>query len=136
MKLQFGLLADHATLSVGGKLILVGVFDNVMIREKTEPVPIPTCDMVLRIEAHVTEGSDHTLRIHLVTEDGDAVIKPIEAPLKFQMEAPGRPMIAGFIMKFQDLKVPHLGDYSFDILVDGHHLGGVPMYVLPVPGEE
>ena len=131
MELRFGLLADYAGEGRAGKLLMVGVFDTVYNQQGTNPVQIPPCYLVAAIDAHVTEGSEHRLDVHLTNEDGGAVIPPTAMPIKFASQGPGRPLRANVVLGMFGLMVPSEGTYAFNLLIQGRHLGDVPLYVRP-----
>lgn len=131
MDLRFGLLADYAGEGKASKLLMVGVFDTVYNQGGSRPIQVPPCYLVLMIDAHVTEGSDHTLELHLTNEDGADVFPPTSMPIKFSLQGPGRPLRAQVVIALFGLVVPDEGDYAFNVLIMRQHLGDVPLYVRP-----
>lgn len=132
MELKYGVLADYAGAGAGGKVILVGIFDTVFNLQNVNPVPLPAFFVFAAIEAHVTEGTEHSAVIHLTTGDGNDLPTPIrvELPFKFVPRGRGRKMLGNlFIGIPPGLLLPGNGSYEFNILMDGRHIGSIPLYV-------
>lgn len=55
MDLKFALLADHATLTRDGKLVIVGDFDAITAPKL--PATHPQFFVVVRFQASITEGT-------------------------------------------------------------------------------
>jgi len=131
LELSLAVLADAANVSLEGKLNILGEFS--VIWGPTLPLVWPAMQLVLRLEATAGEGPRHTLGIRVLTEDGQLVVPPVDVPADFG--APfraGLPHRGNFIMGIAGAAFPRFGAYSFEILVDGHNVGSVPLYVLPI----
>ena len=132
MVFKYGLLADYAGEAASHKAMIIGIFDVVYDVLGQRPIPIPQCYLVASFDAHVTEGSVHRLEIRFTNADGSDVIPPLRMDeFRFQSSGPGRPLRGNLIAAMNGLRVPELGDYSFHLLMDGHHMGMVPLYVVP-----
>jgi hypothetical protein len=90
----------------------------------------------VRRAAHPTEAGDHTLRLHLNDEDGQDVVPPLQG--EFPTGDPpflGVPIrTAPLILQMHGVRFEHPGHYSFELLVDGHHLRSLALHV--VAGED
>lgn len=117
MRLKFALLADYAAMMEHGKLLLVGEFENVW--SPVVPFQRGPFYLVGRFEAHVSEGTEHTLRIGMYDADGKevAILLP-DAPLRFTPGGPGLPLRAQFIAQLAP-QFPAYGEYGLHITVDG-----------------
>jgi hypothetical protein len=132
MKQRFAFLADYAGLGNQGKLIIVGTFDTVHDRQGIRPIPVPPCYLIASFEASIVEGTQHSFQVALNDEDGQPVLdQPVSIPLPFRPQGPGRPFVANAIVHSPDLSVPELGEYRFDLRIDGAHIGDVPLFVTP-----
>jgi hypothetical protein len=132
MELKFGVLADYAGQGAAGKVILVGIFDTIFDALRVVPIPMPQFFLFAAMEAHVTEGTDHTAVVHLTTADGADLPNPIrlELPFKFGARGRGRKMVGNLVIAVPPgLGLPARGAYEFSILLDGHHVGSIPLYV-------
>lgn len=136
MNLKFGVLADYAGQGAAGKTILVGIFDTLFNPQHLESFQSPPFFLFAAIEAHVTEGTEHRAVIHFTTGDGGDLPVPVRLELPFTLAArgPGRNLAGNLILGLQGLPLPGNGSYEFNVLVDGRHVGSVPLYVTdPVP---
>jgi hypothetical protein len=131
MKLRFGVLADYAGQGAANKAILVGIFDTLFNTQNLPLLNAPPFFLFAAIEAHVTEGTEHKATIHLTTGDGRDLPVPLrlEVPFKFAARGPGRAMEGNLVFGMNGLPLPGNGSYEFNILIDGHHLGAIPLYV-------
>jgi len=131
MQLKFAHLADYVGVDAAGKLTIVGQFGLVYDQLKARPIPFPPFYIVAVFQAHVTEGTDHQVRIHLVNSDGGPVLPPFEGQLKFAPSGKGKPLQANLIVGFgPGLTVPDLGDYEFRFVVDGRDVGELSVSVV------
>ncbi len=120
MELRFALLADAANVSQEGKLNICGEF-NVIHSNAEPPIAWPHCVLVVRVEASISEGTQHTFRLGIFDEDGGAML-PVspEIPLKFSSQGPGLPLRGQVLMNFGNLAFPRFGTFEFHVLIDGH----------------
>jgi len=117
MKLEFAFFADAATTDSGGKLNVLGIFNNV--NAHAYPCTHPRMCFVAKISSHRSEYGKHDLTITIVDEDGQDVHKQIQGLVEFHSQAPD----AQIIMDFNHFTIPRPGVYSVDIAVDKHYLG-------------
>ncbi len=128
MELKLALICDSANVSQEGKLNILGEFNTIWGQHA--PIKWPMLTLVARFEAHAVEGSGHTLAIDITDADGHSILdRRIEAQLTFSQTAPGRPLRANILAGFRDLAFPKFGDYEFHMLVDGHSMGTVVIYI-------
>ena len=128
--MNLAVLCDAANVSREGKLNVLGEFDS--IHASTFPLTYPTMVLVVRLEAHPTEAGDHTLRLHLNDEDGQDVVPPLQG--EFPTGDPpflGVPIrTAPLILQMHGVRFEQPGHYSFELLVDGHHLRSLALHVV------
>lgn len=127
MELKFALLCDAANESKQGKTNIFGEFDTIWAQ--TFPMKWPRMVLVARFEAHVSEGIDHGVQLRLQNADGRDVI-PATPVMQMRFAShvdAGRPARGQLIANMDLVQFPAPGDYSINILVDGHHLGSVPI---------
>lgn len=129
MELRFAMVADHVTETREGKLVIVGEFDVIWSSEI--PAQFGPFYLVLRLEARVSEGANHRVRIGLFDSDGKEII-PMSPDLgvQFGSMGPGYPLRAQMIFHFPFAHFPAYGDYEFHVLVDDRFLGAIPLRVL------
>jgi hypothetical protein len=135
MEFHFGHLADYAGPGQHNKLTIVGIFDVAYDHDPSvRPIPLPQAFLVAAIDASVAHGSVHSVEIRFTDIDNEPVGPTIElVDVPFQARGPGRPLRAQLIAQLQGLSVPDVGDYEFQIWVDGERVGDIPLYVVPNP---
>jgi hypothetical protein len=126
MELDFGLLADAATVDASGKLNVLGVFDRIQTREF--PARHARVALVVRFSAGLPEAGSHQVEIRLRGPSGQEVLR-----------LDGRMDLAGGQREVEEgIKVPHVlnldgitfpepGMYFFDIACDGRSLMSIPL---------
>ena len=80
--------------------------------------------LVVRLEAHPTEAGEHALKLHLVDEDGGDCVPPLQGGFPTgDPPFPGVPIrTAPLILQMHGVRFDKPGHYSFELLVDNHHL--------------
>ena len=88
--------------------------------------------LVVRLEAHPTEAGEHSLKLHLVDEDGGDCVPPLQGAFATgDPPFPGVPIrTAPLILQMHGVRFDTPGHYSFELLVDNHHLRSLPLHVL------
>jgi hypothetical protein len=130
MNVNLAVLCDAANVSREGKLNILGEFDS--IGAATFPLTYPTMVLVVRLEAHPTEAGVHHLKLHLFDEDGHDVVPPLQGDFPT-----GSPSFLGamirtppLILQMHGVCFNGPGHYSFELLVDNHHLRSLPLHIL------
>ena len=136
MHVNLAVLCDAANVSREGKLNILGEFDS--IHASSFPLTYPTMVLVVRMEAHPTEVGDHRLKLQLIDADGQDVVPPLEGEFTTgRPPFPGVPVrTAPIILQMHGVRFDHPGHYSFELLVDGHHLRSLPLHFLAGLDEE
>lgn len=130
MNVNLLVLCDAANVSREGKLNILGEFDS--IHASTFPLTYPTMVLVVRLEAHPTEAGDHQMKLQLFDSDGADVVPPLQG--EFPTGDPPFPGVgirtAPLILQMHGVRFDKPGHYSFELLVDNHHLRSLPLHVL------
>ncbi len=131
MKVELFVICDAAT-DYHGKLNVLGTFDSLW--SKQVPVVHPLSAVALRLRFLKIEEGEHKVKISIVAEDGEAVIKPVEASVNVQLgNTPLASLATNMILNLQGLKFSAFGEYSIDLAVDGRHESSLPLYVNQLP---
>lgn len=130
MEIDLAVLADAANVSQEGKLNILGVFDTIWARQF--PFRHAAMVFVLRVRADFTEQGSHRLEVRLIDADGAQLFRA-EGPLQVPPGAPGRPIKPHVIMGLSGITFQKPGDFSFEVMVDDHHMRSVPLYVIQAP---
>ncbi len=127
MNVELFVLCDAAT-DYQGKLNILGTFDA--IRAKETPVVYPLCTVALRMRFLKTEEGEHKIRISIADEDGNLIIKPVEANINVQSNSTQLTSIAtNIVLNLQRLQFPKYGEYLIDLAIDGRHEASLPLYI-------
>lgn len=130
MEVDLAVIADAANVSQEGKLNILGVFDTIWTREF--PFRHAAMVFVVRMRADFTEQGAHRMEVRLMDADGGQLFKA-EGPMQVPGGVPGRPLKPHVIMGLGGISFQKPGDYSFEVIVDGHHMKSVPLYVMDTP---
>jgi hypothetical protein len=133
VNVNLAVLCDAANVSREGKLNILGEFDSIHVA--TFPLIYPTMVLVVRLEAHPTEAGEHSLKLHLVDEDGGDCVPPLQGGFATgDPPFPGVPIrTAPLILQMHGVRFDKPGHYAFELLVDNHHLRSLPLHVLADP---
>lgn len=130
MRVNLAVLCDAANVSRDGKLNILGEFDS--IHAAPFPLTYPTMVLVVRFEAHMTEAGDHKLKLHLLDADGADVVPPLEGAFATETaDKPGKlARTSPLILQMHGVRFEAPGPYSFELLVDGHHLRTIDLLLV------
>jgi hypothetical protein len=116
MHIDFAVLADYALIDQHGKLSVLGMFQNVWV--PAFPAVHPRTHLVLRVRGSRTEVGNHKIAIRFVDEHGVEHLAG-EGTVEFGEPPAGVTQLeAGAVLVF-DVPLPHPGNYSFEIAIDG-----------------
>ena len=130
MEVEIFTLCDAATESQG-KLSILGTFDTIFANRV--PAIHPQCAVVVRLRFSRIETGDHTFVLHLVDEDGNAVIPPLQGKLGVNFKLNDHFATANMILNIQNLKLEKYGEYSLDLAVNGRELASLPLLLRQPP---
>jgi hypothetical protein len=127
MNVELFVLCDAAT-EYQGKLNILGTFDAIW--SKTVPFVHPLCAVALRLRFLENEAGTHKIKIKIIDEDRNQIIKPLETSGNVQFRESGLSTAAvNMILNLQGLKFPYFGEYSIDLEVDEGHESSLPLYI-------
>ena len=128
MEIDFGFLADAATVDSAGKLNVLGIFDRIQAAEF--PARHGRVSLVLRFSAGVEDLGSRQIEIRLRGPRGQEIIR-----LDGRMElAAGRESAEDrirvpHILNLDGIAFPEAGRYFFDIAADGEPLLSIPLHL-------
>jgi len=134
--MQFAIIAKGAAGPPDGFLyILGGGINSFWVGD------VPTMfkgSLVIRLLADRSEvGRSQTLDVQIEDAEGDSILStPIHVDVTPQMPPhlpPGWPIAVNLNVDLTGLRLPRLGQYSIELLVNGHHLGSEPFQVIRGP---
>ena len=130
MNIEAFVLCDAATDSQG-KLNILGAFDTIFLQ--SVPAVHPHCSVAARLRWERIEGEDHKIAIHVMNQDGKAVIPPLEGNIKVGFPQNESTAITNLILNIQGLQLESFSEHSVDLVIDSKHEASLPLYVKPVP---
>jgi len=128
IKVTLALLADYASVAFGGKLNIMGIFDN-LVTEGT-PVVLPHIYLVIRIEGDIGETEKRfDAAIHLIDEDGKTLLS-LPGFLVLSPPPTGKSITKhDQIFPLYNLKLDNFGNYEFKIFINNELRASVPLSV-------
>jgi len=132
LEVNFAFLCDYADQS-GGKISAIGAgFDT--IYAGNVPARHPLFFSVISIKFSTTEVGPKRVGMHLIDEDGNNIVPPLDTTINVGPPAPG------FLYRNQQIALamhgvtfPRYGDYAVSWLVGGQEIKTVPLRVAPPP---
>lgn len=126
MQVEILTLCDAAA-DYQGRLSLLGAFDT--ITAASFPATHPHCHIALRIRFNRIEDGSHSIRIHVVDDDGSLIMPNLEGQVgvEFMDDTPSASV--NFILGIQGLPLAKPGTYAVNLAVDGKQEATVPLYV-------
>jgi hypothetical protein len=126
MRLELFSLCDFAA-DYGGKLSVVGVFDNIFARQM--PAVHQHCCLALKIRFDKIEEGQKRVRLTISDDDGKPILPAMEIPINVVMPADARTNAIQVVANIGGLKLERFGEYSIDFALDGRHEGSIPLFV-------
>jgi hypothetical protein len=132
MQIRFAFLCDYAQESGNGKISALGIgIDSFHIADLSQPVP--SFCLVVNIEANRSEAGQKYMEIHLMDSDVNSITEPLHGEISLQGPPAGMKIKAGIVIYYNGVIFPEYGAYLLSIVVDGHELTSLPIYVAPAP---
>jgi len=127
MDLDFAVIADYASNTNDGKLVIGGIFDTIWVNEF--PAIQPFMTVVLRIRAHPGEEGGHEVRVRLVDPDGRDVITSLDAPIMFAELDPIDGGTAQMVLQLVGVELASEGRHAVDVFLDGRFERSVALFI-------
>jgi hypothetical protein len=131
MNVQIITLCDAANTDSGGKLNILGAFDQIFAQK--EPLMHPSCCLVVKIRFDKIEEGTKTIKIMFVDHDGKQVFPPIEGNVEVKIPDDHGSGTVQLVVIVQQLQLPHFGEYQIDVALDGLVVGSIPLFARPFP---
>src|SRR6266487_5553259 len=125
MDVEILTLCDAAT-EHAGKMNIIGVFDQV--NATNAPVTAPPCSIAVRMRFMALEAGNKAIRLAIVDADGREVIPSLNANISVQVPPNAQSATAQILLGIQQLRLPHFGEYSIVLLVDGREEKSIPLF--------
>ena len=132
MEVNFAFLCDYADQSAG-KMAAIGIGFDTIYAIKV-PAMHPLFYSVISIKFSAPEAAPKQISMHLIDEDGNNVVPPLDTTINVGPPPPG------FLYRNQRIALalhgvtfPRYGDYTVSWLVGGQEIKTVPLKVAPPP---
>jgi hypothetical protein len=131
MKVEIFTLCDAATADAGGKLNILGSFDHLWSR--SVPMKYPICALAAKVRFERGEEGQKRLTISFIDADGKSVMPTLNFPINVQMPLNESSATLPISMIIQQLNLPHFGEYSIGLAIDGRQEATIPLFVREAP---
>lgn len=134
MRIDLAVMADYASVTQDGKLVIAGVFTRIVALRM--PWQHPMMSLVFRVDVHAGEPRDHEVRVTCIDPDGKEILPPIQQHITVGPETEATESSANLIFAAGGVSFQRSGRYSFEVFVDGEHAREVPFEVVVIPQAE
>jgi hypothetical protein len=110
-----------------GRLNILGVFDTIFA--SSLPAVHPQCSVALRMRFTKVEEGKHNLALHIVDNDGNMVIPPLNGEFGIQLAGTDRSGAINLVLNLQGLSFNAYGEYAVNLAIDGRELGSLRFWV-------
>jgi len=129
MKVEIFTLCSFANVE-NGRLNILGTIDAVNAHQI--PAIIPMCALAMKMRFDKIEEGTKKIRMSFIDADGKSVMPTLEAAMQFRINPEMTTASVPFVMIIQQLKLPHFGEYSIDLAIDGRQEASIPLFVRQV----
>lgn len=129
-KLNFVHLCDYASPGEGGKLNVLGIFENIF--SHTNNFIHPQLYIVTNVSIKKSGNLKQIIKI-VRERDSAEIIKSLEFNISIQSIPDSKEAKIGFIGQFNSIKFEEFGNYVVQIFIDSEKLGEVKLSVSQIP---
>lgn len=127
MRVNLSVIADYASVTQEGKLVIAGIFD--VLNAQQMPWVQPSMTLVFTINLSAEEEGQHQVSVRAIDPDGQEFLPLLQAP----MEATNVDFLDGaslnFILTLNETRLIKYGRHRFDIFVDDQFVQAIPFTV-------
>lgn len=132
MRVDIAAVADYASVTQEGKLVIGGAFDRIVAMQL--PWRHPTMSLVLRVGLEPDDPREFTIAAHCMDADGHPVVPPMEQRVQLPLDAGSYGPSANLLFTMNGVQFAEAGRYAFEVFADGAHVATVPFEVVVTPG--
>ena len=132
MNIQVAVLCDSA-IEYQNRLCILGTFDT--IRTHQLPATKPQFSIALQILWSKIEGGAHTIKTRFMDEDGNPIMKAVNASVKITIPPTSSFVTTNHILNIQQLKFTKAGNYLIVIDIDVDMKTEIQLQVLQIEGK-
>jgi Family of unknown function (DUF6941) len=127
MKVEIFTLCDAATTDSGGKINILGSFDHIW--GNTTPITYPLCALALKIRFEKLEEGQKRIALSFIDADGKSVMPTLNAQIQVRVGPNEISATVPISLIVQQINLPHFGEYSIGLAVDGRQEASIPLFV-------
>ena len=125
MKIELFTFCDFAQES-GGKLTIVGTFDNIISRNF--PCVHPHLSVVIRVRFDLWEFGSHDFRIETRDLNGQVIMEAINGNIQVRGNG-NASAVSHLVFSISNLKFKEPGMINMILFIDDKEMGSVPLYI-------
>ena len=129
MRIRIAVLADYASVSLGEKLNVMGIFSNISAR--AEPIVHAQMYLVIQLEFDSAEAGKKVVKVVLQDDDGNDLLS-VGGEMNVPRAAHGEPAIVNQIIVLNNTSFPKFGRYEFRVLINERTEEVIPLSVSQV----
>ena len=130
IKLNFLHICDYASVSIGGKLNVLGIFENIF--SSSNDFTHPQLCIVTNI--HIARNGTFKQTIKIVkASDNSEITKALEFNITQNAINKTKPPAVGFIGQFNSIKFSAFGEYIVQVFLDDKKVGEKSFNVTQLP---
>ena len=126
MDIEVFTLCDAAA-DYQGRLNILGIFDTIFAANL--PALHPQCAVALRIRFSKVEEGKHSLTLHIVDNDGNMIIPPLNGEFGIQLAGNDRQGAINLVLNLQGLPFSRYGEYAVNLVIDNRELDSLPFWI-------
>lgn len=126
MQVRMAVLADYASLSLGDKLNVLGIFSNILAR--AEPIVHAQMQLVIQFEFDASETGKKNVRIMMQDEAGHELVN-MNGEIVVPRLPHGESATINQILLLNNTNFPRFGRYEFRVVVNGRLEATIPLSV-------
>ena len=126
MEIEVFTLCDAAA-DYQGRLSILGIFDTIFAANL--PALHPHCSVALRIRFSKVEEGKHNLTLHIVDNDGNMIVPPLNGEFGIQLAGSDQHGAINLVLNLQGLPFNRYSEYAVNLAIDNHELGSLPFWV-------
>jgi hypothetical protein len=131
MKVEIFTLCDAATADPTGKLNILGSFDHIFGAQA--PITYPLCALAVKMRFEKIEEGLKRIALSFIDADGKSVMPTLNAQIMVQVAPNETTATVPLSLIMQQINLPHFGEYSMRLAVDGRQESDIPLFVRQLP---
>jgi hypothetical protein len=134
MELEALLLCDAATVS-GGKLNILGAFDQIQVKEL--PSVHRSSSVAIRLIMYPEDKGEHNISVRIVDENDTDIIPKFEGTVQVEpKEGTFNITRVNIVIEFQQMKFTNFGNHFVKLIINNKLLQKNPFFVKRFPSNE